>query len=131
MSRAMRGVEMIRVLFVEDHRVFSDSFAQLLDREPDLKVVARTKSAAECQRYLSGGEGFDVAIVDLHLPDGEGSSLIEEMRESCPDVRVLVLTISIEPEELARAREAGAEEVLSKSDDLHDILGAIRRFARS
>ncbi len=122
---------MIRVLFVEDHRVFSDSFAQLLDREPDLKVVARTRSAAECQRYLSSGEGFDMAIVDLHLPDGEGTSLIEEMSKSCPGVPVLVLTISIDPEEIARAREAGAEEVLSKSDDFLAILAAIRRFARS
>lgn len=121
---------MIRVLLVEDHHVFGDSFALLLDREPDLKVVERTHSASECQRYLAGGEGFDVAVVDLHLPDGGGTSLIEEMRESCLDVRVVVLTISIDAEELARAREAGADEVLSKSDDLLDILGAIRRFAR-
>ena len=77
---------MIRVLFVEDHRIFGDSFALLLEREPDLKVVARTRSAAECQRYLSGGERFDMAIVDLHLPDGGGTSLIDEMRKSCPDV---------------------------------------------
>lgn len=121
---------MIRVLLVEDHRVFGESFAFLLDRQPDMRVVARTQSVSEGQRHLSGGEGFDVAVVDLHLPDGEGTSLIEEMRESCPDVRVVVLTISIDQEEHARAREAGAEEVLSKSDDLLDILGAIRRIAR-
>ena len=122
---------MIRVLLVEDHRVFSDSFAFLLDKEPDLKVVARTHSASECQRYLAAGEVFDMAIVDLYLPDVEGASLIEEMRESCPDVPVLVLTISIDQEELAQAREAGADEVLSKSDDFLDILGEIRRYARS
>jgi two-component system response regulator DevR len=122
---------MIRVLLVEDHRVFSDGFAFILDKEPDLKVVARMHSVSECQRYLADGEGFDIAIVDLHLPDGEGASLIEEMRESCPDVPVLVLTISSDAEELARAREAGADEVLSKSDDFLDILGEIRRFARS
>ena len=122
---------MIRVLLVEDHRVFSDSFAFLLDKEPDLKVVARTHSASECQRYLAGGEGFDMAIVDLYMPDVEGASLIEEMREACPDVPVLVLTISIDQEELAQARKAGADEVLSKSDDFLDILGEIRRFARS
>lgn len=121
---------MIRVLLVEDHRVFGESFAFLLDRQPDMRVVARTQSLSECQRHLSGGEGFDVAVVDLHLPDGEGTSLIEEMRESCPDVRVVVLTISIDQEELARAREAGADAVFSKSDDLLDILGAIRRIGR-
>lgn len=120
---------MIRVLLVEDHRVFGETFAYLLERRLDMRVVARTQSAAECRRYLSGGEGFDVAIVDLHLPDGDGIGLIEEMRESCPGVPVVVLTISEDPEEHARAREAGAEEVLSKSDDLPEILAAVRRYA--
>ncbi len=82
----------------------------LLDREPDLRVVGRTHSASECHRYLAGSEGI---------------GLIDEMRGSCPDARVMVLTISIDPEEHARAREAGAEEVLSKSDDLLAILAAI------
>ena len=121
---------MIRVLLVEDHRVFGESFAFLLDRQPDMRVVARTLSVSECQRHLAAGEGFDVALVDLHLPDGDGTGLIGEMRESRPGVRVVVLTISIDQEEHERAREAGAEEVLSKSDDLLEILAAIRRFAR-
>ena len=117
------------MLFVEDHRVFAESFALLLERQPDMRVVARTTSAAECRRYLSDGEGLDVAVVDLHLPDGEGTGLIEEMHGSCPRIPVVVLTISIDPEEHARAREAGAQEVLSKSDDLLEIIAAMRRVA--
>ena len=121
---------MIRVLLVEDHHVFGESFAYLLDREPDMRVVGRTDSAAESHRYLSGGEGFDVAVVDLYLPDGEGIGLLGEMRESCPAVRVMVLTISVDPEDHARAREAGADEVANKADDLFEIFAAIRRLAR-
>ncbi len=121
---------MIRVLLVEDHRVFGESFAFLLDRQPDIRVVARTRTVAECHRYLAGGEEFDVAVVDLHLPDGEGTELIEVMRGSFPNVGVMVLTISMDPEEHARAREAGAEEVFSKSDDLLRILATIRGLAR-
>jgi DNA-binding NarL/FixJ family response regulator len=121
---------MIRVLLVEDHRVFGEGFTYLLDREPDMRVVGRTDSAAECHRYLSGGEGFDVAVVDLYLPDGEGIGLLGEMRESCPGVRVMVLTISVDPEDHARAREAGADEVANKADDLFEIFAAIRRLAR-
>lgn len=104
---------MLRVLLVEDHRAFSESLAYLLDREPDLQVVGSTASAAECRRYLSGGEGFDVAVVDLYLADGEGIELIHEMRESCPAVTVLVLTISLGPTDHSRVKEAGANEVVS------------------
>jgi DNA-binding NarL/FixJ family response regulator len=122
------GGEVPRVLLVEDHRAFSGALAFSLDREPDLRVVGRTASAAECRRYLSGGEGFDVAVVDLYLDDGEGIGLIGEMRESCPGVPVVVLTVSVDPADHARAREAGADEVLSKAADLDEIVATVRRF---
>jgi DNA-binding NarL/FixJ family response regulator len=117
-----------RVLLVEDHKAFSGALAFSLDREPDLRVVGKTGSAAECLRYLSGGEGFDVAVVDLYLPDGEGIELIEEMRGACPGVPVVVLTISMDPTDHARAREAGANEVLSKADDLDEIIATVKRL---
>ena len=48
------------------------------------------------------------------------------MRESCPGVPVVVLTISVDPSEHARAREAGADEVLSKATDLDEIVATIK-----
>jgi DNA-binding NarL/FixJ family response regulator len=117
-----------RVLLVEDHRAFGDALALLLGREPDLEVVGRTGSAAECRRFLSGGDGFDVAMVDLYLPDGEGIGLMDGMRGSRPGVPVVVLTISLNPAEHARAREAGADEVLSKAADLDEIVATIKRL---
>ncbi len=122
------GGEVPRALLVEDHRAFSGALAFSLDREQDLRVVGRTASAAECRRYLSGGEGFDVAVVDLYLTVGEGIGLVDEMRESCPGVPVVVLTISVDPADHARAREAGVDEVLSKADDLDEIVATIRRL---
>jgi len=112
---------MPRVLLVEDHRAFGEALAFLLDREPGLRVVGRAGSAVECRRFLSGGEGFDVAMVDLYLPDGEGIGLIDEMRETRPGVPVAVLTVSVDPADHARAKEAGADEVLSKAADLVEI----------
>ncbi len=64
---------MTRVLLVEDQRAFGEAFAFSLDREQVLRVVGRTVSFAECRRFLPGGEGFGVAVVDLYLPDGEAS----------------------------------------------------------
>ncbi len=119
---------MTRVLLVEDHRAFGEGLAFMLDQEPDLRVVGRTASAAECHRYLSGGEGFDVAVVDLYLADGEGIELIDEMRQSCPGVPVMVLTISVDPVDHARAKEAGADEVVSKAADLDEIIATIKRL---
>ncbi len=72
-----------------------------------------------------------MAIVDLYLADGEGIGLIDEMRGSCPGVPVVVLTVSEDPAEHARAREAGADEVLSKAADLDEIVATIKRLGGS
>ncbi len=62
---------MIRVLLVEDHAAFREALAFLLNREPDLEVAAQAGSLAEARKALPQG-GFDVAVVDLGLPDGDG-----------------------------------------------------------
>ena len=69
-----------------------------------------------------------MAVVDLYLADGEGIGLIDDMRESCTGVPVVVLTITVDPADHARAKEAGADKVLSKADDFEEIVATIRRF---
>lgn len=119
---------MKRVLLVEDHRSFSDSLAEVLNQEPDLRVVGKTASASECRRFVSKGDGYDLAVVDLFLPDSSGVELVGELRENCPQAPVLVLTISLDPEDRQRALEAGADAVVSKSASLEEILDAIHRL---
>lgn len=116
---------MKRILLVEDHRSFSESFAMILDREPDLRVVGRTASASGCRDFLSRGEGFDLVIVDMFLPDGKGIDLLAELRESCPKAPALVLTVSLDPEDHRQALDAGAVKVISKASPLEEILESI------
>jgi DNA-binding NarL/FixJ family response regulator len=72
-------------------------------------------------------DAFDVAVVDLALPDGDGFRLIEEL-SSRPDMMTLVLSASLEPNRFARAVEAGAAGVLHKSAPIDDIVEAVRRL---
>jgi CheY-like chemotaxis protein len=119
-----------RILIVEDSRALSENLATLLNREPDLEVLGPTSSPTECRNFAAGGEGFDVSVVDLSLPDAQGIDLINELRKSCPDAPILVLTTSLDPRDQAQAIKAGADAVLSKSADLAEILSTIRRLSR-
>jgi CheY-like chemotaxis protein len=119
-----------RILIVEDSRALSENLATLLNREPDLEVLGPTSSPAECRNLAAGGEGFDVSVVDLSLPDVQGIDLINELRKSCPDAPILVLTTSLDPRDQEQAIKAGADAVLSKSADLAEILSTIRRLSR-
>ena len=100
----------------------------MLNRQPDLEVVAQCQSLAEC-RSLGGFADIDVALLDLRLPDGDGTQLIGVLRGANPRVKVLVLTGSVEAGLLERMVEAGADGVLDKTSLLQEIVAEVRRLA--
>jgi two-component system response regulator DevR len=111
-----------RVMLVEDHDLFRQALTRLLDRQPDFEVVGQARSVSE-GRDLAASETFDVAILDLHLPDGDGRALIGEIRKANPHASVLVLTMF--PEE---AEGSGADGMLAKDAVLVQIVGTIKRL---
>ena len=118
-----------RVLLVEDPRALSHNLATMLKREPDLALVSQTSSPAECRRFGTGDGGLDVAIVDLFLPDSQGTSLIEELSRSCPQIPLLVLTTSLDLRDQEQAVKAGADGLLSKDADGEEIVSTIKRLS--
>ncbi len=114
----------IRVLLVDDHASFRQALAFMLDREPDITVVAQAGSVAEARPLLAD---VDVAVVDLDLPDGNGIDLIRELRVGAPEALALVLTAGEGRAVLALALEAGASGVLHKSVRIPEIVDAVRR----
>jgi DNA-binding NarL/FixJ family response regulator len=71
----------------------------------------------------------DLAVVDLNLPDGDGTELIGNLRAASPRAVVLVLTASAERGAYARAVEAGAAGVLNKSSSIKEVIDAARRLS--
>jgi DNA-binding NarL/FixJ family response regulator len=121
----------IRLLIVDDHRSFRESIAFMLDREADLHVVGQAGSLAEARRVLDAGqERVDVAMIDLDLPDGNGTDFIADLRARHPEIIVLVLTGSDSAADRAYAVEAGAAAVLHKSANVSEIAEGIRRLCK-
>jgi DNA-binding NarL/FixJ family response regulator len=120
---------MIRILMVEDHLALRMALTFMFQRESDLHVVGQAGSLAEARRLLAEGEGVEVAVVDLDLPDGSGVELVRELQATSPEGMVLILTGSHDRREWARAVEAGAAGVLHKSAPPAEIISAIRRLS--
>ena len=118
---------MQRILLVEDHTSFRQTLAYVFDHEPDFQVVAQAGTLAEARRAMEGSRA-DLGVIDLSLPDGEGTDLIAELRGANPHFAALVLTASLDRAGHARAVEAGAASVLHKSADVDVILDATRRL---
>jgi DNA-binding NarL/FixJ family response regulator len=123
----MTETRTVRVMLVDDHADFRRLVAAWVDRDPDLEVVAQAGSLEEARRHAAS-VGCDVAVLDMGLPDGVGSDLIAQLREICPGSAVLVLSASLDAANLARAREAGADEILDKFVPPSEVVEAIRRL---
>lgn len=123
----MKGKGPKRVLLVEDHAAFRQALAYLCDRRPGLRVVGQAESLAEGLERAS--EGFDVAVVDLSMPDGDGAKLVSELRRANPQAGVVALSRRRSAERHTKAFGSGAGEVVYKGMPLEEILGALERLS--
>lgn len=118
------GGVMTRVLLVDDHTLFRQSFSRLLERQLHTEV-AEAGSLAEARQKLSE---VDVAVLDVTLSDGDGIELISELRARNPNASVLVLSATLDSANHERAFEAGADAVLQKVEAPFSILEEIERL---
>ena len=114
---------MIRILVVDDRVDFRMAFASVLEGHPDLRVVSQAGSLAEARTML---EGIDVALIDRGLPDGDGLTLMGDLREVNPGARFFVISSTVEMRHPEDAIEAGAEGVIDKLDPPERVFAAIR-----
>jgi DNA-binding NarL/FixJ family response regulator len=119
----------IRVLVVDDHDLFRVGLASMLDDAEDVEVVAQGSSARMALR-LAAEMTPDVVLLDLRLPDLDGSEVTAEILARAPSVRVVVLTREAGERDIAAALGAGACGYLLKDSSIEDVLAAIRAAAR-
>jgi DNA-binding NarL/FixJ family response regulator len=116
---------MKRVLIFDDHDLFRQVLAVVLKQYTDLRDSVQVESLAEARRVWGGLNGdIDLAIVDLDVPDGDGTELIKELRAAQPDLPVLAFTVGRSVEVRARALQAGANQVLSTATSGEKIIRA-------
>ncbi|SFY29091.1 response regulator transcription factor [Streptomyces atratus] len=141
----------IRVLVVDDHRIFAESLAAALAAEPDVEVSAAGNgpAALRClERAAAEGRGYDVMLVDAELgiagdhrapvpvPDGgenapvDGISLVAGVRSGRPSVRTVVLAEKDDPVRAALALQAGAFGWVAKDCSLQRLLTVVRGVLR-
>ncbi|MEW5740325.1 MAG: ATP-binding protein [Myxococcota bacterium] len=114
------------VLLVEDNRAFIENLREILD---DLGHEVR--SAESCAEALKVARGWvEVALVDLKLPDGDGTTLAAQLKEENPDCEVVLLTGHASVESAAAAVRAGVWAYLTKPLSTPDLLATLDKAVR-
>jgi DNA-binding response OmpR family regulator len=114
------------VLIVDDHHSFGEALELVLRSTlASSPRFARATSVAEGLRLVSRDGPFDLAVVDLMLPDGNGTTVVREIKALSPGTPVAVLSAS---EDLSEALAAGADEAIRKETSLAEIVASLARL---
>lgn len=114
----------IRVFIVDDHPVVRFGLRTMLDSEKNIVVTGTAGSAKEALVEIPQNK-TDVVLMDLRMPEMEGSEAIAELRRIQPDVRILVLTNYEADEDILRALQAGATGYILKNTPQEEIVQAV------
>lgn len=118
----------IRVLLVDDHPVVRDGLAAVIEHQQDMTIVGQAGSGSEAVSQFRQHRP-DVTVLDMLMPDKDGSEVIAELKKEFPSSRFIVLTTYDEDEAIYRAVRAGARGYLLKDAPSSQILDAIRTVA--
>src|ERR1700736_1904288 len=97
----------IRILLVDDHRLFRESISRLLEAEPDFRIAGSCGSATEALEILER-EKADIVLLDFDLGDEQGSKFLENAARRGFTGRVLMVTAGMSDAGTLRALEGGA-----------------------
>src|SRR5256885_1364808 len=110
----------VRVVIVDDHRLFVDALALLLGHDDRLDVIG-TAGDGPSAIELVVEKRAEVAVIDVRMPEVDGLETARRLRARSPETRVILVTGLDEPNLAEQAREAGAVALLTKGA-LHDEL---------
>ena len=118
----------IRLVLADDHAVVRSGTRELLEQEPDLKIVGEASNGEEAVR-LARELQPDVLVIDVRMPKMSGVEATRRIKAESPDMKVLVLTAHDDDEYVFALLQAGANGYLLKTAEIEELVRAIRTVA--
>ena len=118
----------IRILLVDDHRIVRDGMRLIFSIESDFKIAGEAETAQQALALLQK-KSFDVALVDISLPDKSGLELLKLMSDLYPKLAILIISMYAEEVYALRALKQGAAGYLTKNSSASALIAAVRTAA--
>jgi len=114
----------IRLLVVDDHNLFRRGLIALLGQDARLQVVGEAGDASQAL-HVAERLKPDLILLDNHLPGVQGVDAIADLRQAVPGVRIVMLTVSENVQDMAAGLRAGADGYLLKTIHTEDLCDSI------
>lgn len=116
--------EKIRLLVVDDHTLFRRGLTALLSQDERFEIVGEAGDVSEALRVLPSVRP-DLVLLDNHLPGVKGVDAIASFKDGQAELRVMMLTVSEDEDDLAKALQGGADGYLLKTSESDQLCDAI------
>ena len=116
----------LRVLIADDHQLMLEAVRLTLDGQEDMEIVGEARLGTEILPRIRATDP-DLVLLDVRMPGMDGLACLELIRERHPDVKVIMLSGSEDPEIIEAALRRGASAFVTKQIDPRDLSSAIRQ----
>lgn len=125
---------MIGVLVCDDHLIVRQGIRQMLADTGDILLTAEASNGPEALRLVRAAQtgaqpGIDVVLMDIAMPQRDGLDVLKQLKREVPRLPVLMLSTYPDKQYAVRSLKLGAAGYLSKSADLEQLSGAVRKVA--
>lgn len=122
---SQRSGELIRVMVVDDHRMFVEALVELLDKETDIEVVGTAGGVEEAVR-AAARYAPHVVLIDYKLPDGPGVKAAARIQVEHPDTKIVMLTAFEDEATVLEAVEVGCSAFVTKNKAFAEVVSSVR-----
>jgi DNA-binding NarL/FixJ family response regulator len=119
---------MIKIIIVDDHKIFRQGLTGMLQSVKDLKILGEADDGSKAISMIEELRP-DIAVIDISMPGVSGLEVAEELRRKGISVKVIFLTMIIDPVTIAKALKMGIQGYVPKENAFEDLLYAIRAVA--
>lgn len=119
----------IRVVIADDHTLFRDGLAALIETDPDFEVIAHCPDGATAIDTVAVTVP-DIAVLDIEMPGPGAHAVISAIKASTPSVAILVLSMHQEPRRIRSLLDAGASGFLAKTVARDQLIAGLRSVLR-
>lgn len=118
----------IRILIVDDHRLFRESLSRLLEMTPHVSVAGQCATVAEAVSTLARAKA-DVILLDYDLGEESGFTLLKDVKSREPETKVLMVTAGLSDDATLQVMETGASGIFLKHSSPEQLVTAIEQVA--
>jgi DNA-binding NarL/FixJ family response regulator len=124
-SQELNKIQAIRVILAEDHQVVRSGIRALLEKQRDIVIAGEAGSGEEVLELLKQGISADLILSDIHMPVMNGIEMIEQLKQTLPHIKIIILSMLDNEKFIVKAFRAGASAYLLKNAAGEELVFAI------